>query len=160
MTDRQLVDSFESLTYPADDFHHREHVRLGWIYLRDHPLLEALARFAESLKRFATHHGAAGKYHETITFAFLFLIHERMQRMPAVVFDDFAEANADLFEWQPSILERYYRAETLASELARRTFVWPDGWSAAALPPLSDAPEARSARSESGGRAAALHVTP
>jgi len=32
------------------------------------------------------------------------------------------------------------------------------GWSAAALPPLSDAPEARSARSQSGGRAAALQA--
>ena len=31
------------------------------------------------------------------------------------------------------------------------------GWSAAALPPLSDAPQARSARRQSGGRAAALH---
>ena len=33
----------------------------------------------------------------------------------------------------------------------------PLGWSAAALPPLFHAPEARSARCQSGGRAAALH---
>jgi hypothetical protein len=60
-----------------------------------------------------------------VTFAFLFLIHERMQRHVAATFDDFAAANADLFAW-PSVLDRYYSAETLRSELARRTFVMPD----------------------------------
>lgn len=130
MTDREFVDAFESMAFPADDFHHREHVRLAWIYLREHPLLAALTRFAESLKRFAANAGAAGLYHETITFAFLFLIHERMQQASCESFDDFARANADLLTWKPSILDRYYRAETLKGELARRTFVMPDGLTA------------------------------
>lgn len=125
MTDRQFVDAFESLAYPPDDFHHREHVRLAWIYLHERPLLEALTRFVESLKRFAANAGAAGVYHETVTFAFLFLIHERMTE--SATFDEFAEANPDLFTWKPSILDRYYRAETLWSETARSTFVVPDG---------------------------------
>ena len=126
MNDREFVDAFESCTFPPDDFHHRDHVRLAWIYLRDHPLLEALTRFTASLRRFAAHAGSPGLYHETITYAFLFLIHERMQRGAADSFDHFAAANADLFAWKPSILERYYSAETLGSELARRTFVMPD----------------------------------
>ena len=125
MTDREFAEAFESLTFPADDFHHREHVRLAWIYLRDWQLLDALTRFSTSLKRFAANAGAAGVYHETITFAFLFLIHERMELAPAATFDAFAAANADLFAWKPSILDRYYRAETLQSERARRTFVMP-----------------------------------
>lgn len=126
MTDREFTAAFESCTLPPETFHHREHVRLAWIYLREAPLLEALTRFAESLKRFAAHAGSAGLYHETITFAFLFLIHERMQRTTAASFDAFAEENADLFAWKPSILDRYYSAETLQSEVARRTFVMPD----------------------------------
>lgn len=125
MTDAEFVAAFESCRFPPGDFHHREHVRLAWIYLNGRPLLEALTRFAESLRRFATNAGAAAKYHETVTFAFLFLIHERMQRQAAATFDDFAAANEDLFAW-PSILGRYYSAETLRSELARRTFVLPD----------------------------------
>ena len=28
--------------------------------------------------------------------------------------------------WEPSILDRYYRKETLSSEQARRVFVFPD----------------------------------
>lgn len=126
MSDAEFVDAFESCTFPADAFHHREHVRLAWIYLGQRPLVEALARFTASLKRFAAHNGAAGVYHETITFAFLFLIHERMQRSDAATFDEFTAENAELFAWKPSILDRYYRAETLRSELARRTFLMPD----------------------------------
>lgn len=123
MTDREFVAAFESGTLPPASFHHRDHVRLAWIYLHEEPLIRALARFTENLKRFA---GNSGLYHETITFAFLFLIHERMQRCEAATFEEFAIANEDLFAWKPSILDRYYSAETLGSDLARRTFVMPD----------------------------------
>ena len=126
MTDREFAESFEACTFPTDSFHHREHVRLGWIYLREHPLLDALQRFSASLKRFAISAGSPGLYHETITFAFLFLIHERLQVRTFDDFDEFAAANADLFEWKPSILDRYYTPGTLWSDLARRTFVMPD----------------------------------
>jgi hypothetical protein len=121
--DRELVVQFEACTLPPSRFHHRNHVRLAWLYLKEAPLLEALTRFRTSLQRYAASLGAAAKYHETITFAFLFLIHERMQRADAPTFDDFADANEDLFD---AILLRYYREETLGSELARRVFVWPD----------------------------------
>ena len=126
MTDSEFVAAFENLSYPPESFHHREHVRLAWIYLRHEPLLNALTRFAESLRRFAANAGAAAKYHETITFAFLFLIHERMQKAQVATFEEFAGANPDLVSWKPSILDRYYRPETLGSELARKTFVMPD----------------------------------
>lgn len=126
MTDTEFIKAFESCTFPPTAFHHRDHVRLAWIYLREWPLVEALARFTASIKRFAAHNGAAGLYHETITFAFLFLIHERMQRSEAATFEAFAAESPELFAWKPSILDRYYRPETLQSELARRTFVMPD----------------------------------
>jgi hypothetical protein len=122
-TDRELVTALEACTLPAGMFDHREHVRLAWLYLREQPLLEALPRFIASLKRYAGSLGATAKYHETITFAFLFLIHERMARRPATTFEAFADANADLFG---PILDRYYRKETLASDLARTTFLLPD----------------------------------
>jgi hypothetical protein len=121
--DRELVTLFESCTLPPSQFHHRNHVRLAWLYLTDAPLLEALTRFRTSLQRYAASLGATAKYHETITFAFLFLINERMQREAFESFDDFAGANAELFE---AILLRYYSEETLGSDLARRVFVMPD----------------------------------
>ena len=115
--------AIEACTLPAADFDHRQHVRLAWIYLSEEPVLEALARFVATLRHYATSLGAATKYHETINFAFLFLIHERMQRAAAPTFEEFAAANGDLFS---PILDRYYRPETLASPLAKATFVMPD----------------------------------
>jgi hypothetical protein len=49
-----------------------------------------------------------------------------MVRAEHATWESFAAANADLLTWQPSVLDRYYRPETLASDLARRAFVWPD----------------------------------
>ena len=125
MHDRDFVLAFENCTLPPELFKHRDHVRLAWVYLREHPPLEALTRFVTSLKRYATSLGAAGKYHETITWAFVFLVHERMQTTQASTFEEFAGANEDLLACKPT-LERYYRPETLESELAKRAFVMPD----------------------------------
>src|SRR5262249_41374605 len=80
MSDDDLVRAFEACAIGATEFHHADHVRLAWIYLRRCPLVEAIERFTVALKRFAAHHGVPGRYHETITWAYLLLVHERMQR--------------------------------------------------------------------------------
>lgn len=125
MTDQEFANAFEGCEIAGDNFHHRDHVRLAWVYLREMTLLDALKRFTESLKRFAIHNGVPNLYHETITWAYLLLIHERMERNPTVDFETFEVANPDLFAWKPSILDRYYDRETLDSDLARRTFLMP-----------------------------------
>ena len=122
MDDRDFIEAFESCTLPPDHFSHRAHVRLAFLYLRDGTLLDTLSRYSEGIRRYAGSLGAIAKYHETITWAYLFLIHERMQRAPSATFDEFAAANPDLFG---PILDRYYAKETLASELARKAFVLP-----------------------------------
>ena len=127
LDDRAFVEAFESCTLPAHRFHHRDHVRLAWLYLRGEEPARALARFAEGLKRFAAALGQSGLYHETITWAYLLLIRERMERQgDGASFEAFAARNPDLMTWRPSILASYYRDDTLASPLARRTFVMPD----------------------------------
>ena len=126
MNDRDFVAAIEGCAIAGSDFRHADHIRLAWIYLREHPLIEAIDRLTTSLKRFAAHHGAPEKYHETITWAYLLLIHERLQRGGAsATWDEFRAANADLFAWKPSILERYYATATLQSDVARRVFVLP-----------------------------------
>jgi hypothetical protein len=125
--DEKFIARFEDCTLPNTAFHHRDHVRLAWLYLRRAPLLEALTRFTEGLKRFAHANGHDGLYHETITWAYLFLVHQRIAAAPeGETWDEFAARNPDLMSWKPSILAGYYRDETLSSELARRVFVMPD----------------------------------
>ena len=126
LPDQAFVDAFFECTLPADQFHHADHLRLGWLLLRREPWPAALARFCAGLKRYAISLGQTGLYHETITVAYLLLIQERQAREGAASFEEFASKNADLLRWRPSVLDRYYRKETLDSDLARRTFVLPD----------------------------------
>ena len=127
MTDDELMQAFERGAVPADGFHHEQHVRAAWNYLKAHPLPEALARFCSALKGFAIAQGAPTLYHETITVSFVLLINERLDTPGAAEsWEAFASANADLLSWKPSILDRYYRKETLESAHARRVFVMPD----------------------------------
>jgi len=127
MTDEELVSCFEDGTVPPGGFHHAEHVRVAWWYARRHPWLVALDRFRVALRRFAEAQGKPGLYHETITTAFVVLVVERLDGDGADLdWESFAACNADLLVWKPSILDRYYRPETLASDRARRLFVLPD----------------------------------
>ena len=121
----EFIRQFETDSL-AGEFHHVDHVRLAFAYLSELPALEALERFAAALKRFATARGRATLYHETITHAYFFLIRERMARFPSASWESFARENADLLQWKPGILRRYYRESTLRSDLARSVFLFPD----------------------------------
>jgi hypothetical protein len=126
MTDEQLVAAFESTELSGDHFTHVNHVRVAWWYLQQASLPEALLRFSTALRRFAESKGAARKYHETITVAYMLMIAGRVADHPNWSWDQFAAANPDLFVRTPSPLAAFYTEETLKSERARTTFVMPD----------------------------------
>jgi hypothetical protein len=126
MTNDELIRDFEGGTLDAALFHHADHVRLAFAYLSAYTVLEALEKFANALKRFATVRGKPQLYHETITHAYFFLIRERMARTATSEWDEFARVNSDLLIWKNGILTRYYRESTLQSDLARAVFVFPD----------------------------------
>ena len=122
----ELLDRFIDTTLPSDQFHHQQHLQVAWMFVQKFGMPRALSEFTEALKRFADAKGATGLYHETITWAFLLLIAERQAKCGAASWDAFAAVNPDLLRWKPSILERYYSKDVLASDLARRTFLMPD----------------------------------
>jgi hypothetical protein len=128
MTDEQSIELFEQGLAPGGSFHHADHVRVAFAYLVRYPFLEALQRFSAALKRFAAAQGKPQLYNETITWAYLFLIREAIARSgQPQTWEEFAARNTDLLAWTGGgFLQRYYRPETLASELARNVFVFPD----------------------------------
>ena len=127
MTDQELIEQFEDGTLPIEGFHHREHVRTAFLYLTKYPVLEALQIFSRTLRRFAEARGKPQLYHQTITWAYIFLIQERMARAGSKQsWEEFARDNPDLLVWNDGILTRFYRSETLTSELARTVFLLPD----------------------------------
>jgi len=127
MTNQELITRFEGGSIPENDFHHVDHVRLAFAYLCGYPVLQALQRFCASLRQFAKAQGKENRYHETITWAYLLLIHERRARSAQPqTWEQFASANPDLLTWKNGILKRYYAEETLQSDVARKAFVFPD----------------------------------
>ena len=125
MTDEQLVAAFESTELPGDQFSHTEHVRVAWCYLQRSSLPDALMRFSTGLQRFATAKGASGKYHETVTVAWMLIVADRLSNARELAWEAFAAANPDLFS-HPSPVDLLYRPDTLASDRARYGFVMPD----------------------------------
>jgi hypothetical protein len=127
LEDEDFIAQFENCTLPGENFHHQDHVRLAWLYLCRYSLIDALIRFSEGLKRFAVSKGKASLYHETITIAYIFLIHERIKRSgTGQSWQEFADGNNDLMDWKNNVLKVFYREETLFSDFARNVFVFPD----------------------------------
>ena len=127
MTDPEWIQAFERCTLPNGSFHHAEHVKMAFLYLQKYEPLEALHCFASSLRRFAAAHGKPDLYNETITWSFLLIIRERIARADSPqTWAEFSSANADLLCWDENILKKYYRKETLSSDLAKRIFLFPD----------------------------------
>jgi len=105
-------------------FPHREHVRMAFEMLRRHDFVESALHYSHALRALTAKAGKPAKFHQTITVAFLSLVAERMQAQEQCNFDTFARANPDLLD--KSVLARFYSAERLSSEAARRTFLLPE----------------------------------
>jgi len=126
MTDEELIEQFEACTLPKEEFNHAAHVRTAWIYLCRYSVLEAIERFSAALKAYAASLGAAGLYHETVTWGYIFLIHERIARAAKEqTWEEFAVANKDLFRWKDGAFMEYYGEGVLSCDIARRVFVLP-----------------------------------
>ena len=120
----QLLLAFRSCNLPS--LSHEEHVRLAWMVSKDQPLLPALETLRQGLRAFAQAKGKPEIFHETITWAFTVMIHERIERgRDGAPWQEFISLNPDLCRGLVG-LEHYYHRETLESDLARRTFLLPD----------------------------------
>jgi hypothetical protein len=127
MRDDEILAGFENCMLAGASFHHADHVRVAFLYLCRYPALVAIEHFSASLQRFAAANGKPERYNETITWALLLLIRERMARAGGRPnWAEFAAGNADLLTWENNILKKYYWDETLSSNLAKTCFLFPD----------------------------------
>jgi hypothetical protein len=131
-TSAELIAALEACALTPAEFDHRAHVQAGFAYLQQHGYAGALTAMASALRAFARSIGKDGLYHETVTVAFLTLIHERMAEdlialglsdPQLLAWEPFARRHPDLFTG--NLLARYYSGEQLKSELAKRCFLLP-----------------------------------
>src|SRR5260221_13470455 len=67
LSDDDFVQAFLSGALTPPEFHHRDHLRLAWCLVRQRGVESATHTITAGIQTFATRHGQAGKYHETMT---------------------------------------------------------------------------------------------
>jgi len=124
-SDEDFLRAFEDLSFPVELFHHLEHVRVAWLYLRSSDVTRAAERMSAGIRRFANHHGATQKYHHTQTQAWMRLVAAALLETPeGYNFAQFLSDHPELTE--KSLLAKYYSNELLQSAAAREGWVEPD----------------------------------
>ncbi len=128
LDDDALLAAFESARMAPGDLRHAEHVRVAFLYLARHADFgEAAVRFRRALRRFAAAHGAADRYHETLTWAYLALINERAHGSSFASSAEFLRRHPELLDQQAGLLSRYYDVGAIArSARAKEVFVLPE----------------------------------
>jgi hypothetical protein len=128
MNDDEFLTAFEART--LEEFHHRDHIKVAYLYLRGYSLHEAIAKVRTGLQALAAAWGAPVDelekgYHETMTQAWVRVVHLTLS-------DCGVAASADAFcDQQPQLmqktrLELFYSRERLMTWEAKREFVEPD----------------------------------
>jgi hypothetical protein len=124
--DSGFRDAFERFEVPPGDFDHRAHVRLAYVYLCKLDPEQATVAMKQALLSFLGHLGVDnGKYHETITRAWVMAVSHFMESTePSSSFDEFILQAPTLLDKKAML--SHYSAEVLFSAEARSSFVEPD----------------------------------
>ena len=129
MTDDAFLEKFEACAWPLDQWHHREHIKVAYLYLRRYPFETALTRIREKIQ---AHNAAQGVpegptlgYHETMTQAWLRLVYVTLcEYGPAASADEFFDQHPQLS--QTKVLRLFYSRDLFVSPRAKTEFVPPD----------------------------------
>jgi hypothetical protein len=123
--DSEFRSAFEACSVAPSEFNHAAHVRLAYIYLVEGDTDSAVQRMRESLLAFLEHHGIPpGKFHETLTHAWVLAVRHFMNQSGSTSADDFIANNPELLDTR--IMLTHYSASVLFSADARESFVEPD----------------------------------
>jgi len=128
MNDEEFLAAFEACT--LKEFHHRDHIKIAYLYLRRDPLDEAITKVRAGLQAMAIAWKApVGElekgYHETMTQAWVRVVHGTLADCePAESADIFCDRQPQLM--QKTRLELFYSRERLMTWEAKRAWVEPD----------------------------------
>jgi hypothetical protein len=128
LPDDALLEAFQAARSGGGWFGHREHVRAAFLFLTREPDFGVAAvRFREALRRFAAAQGAAARFHETLTWAYLALINERAHGTSFANSSEFVARHPELLDQKSGALSRYYDVAAVARSVrARVLFLLPE----------------------------------
>jgi GNAT superfamily N-acetyltransferase len=127
--DERFLEQFENQEWPLAQWHHRQHIKVAYLYLQKYSLEEACQRIAKGICSY----NAANKivdtptsgYHETMTQAWVRLVDFAIKQYGmAKTADEFFDGHPEL--WQFKTLRLFYSRERFMSAEAKANFVEPD----------------------------------
>ena len=129
MDDETFLQQFETTAWPKAEWHHRQHIKVAYLYLRRYSLETASVKISERIKAYNQAHGVeeslSGGYHETMTQAWLRLVHFTLcEYGPAENADAFFEEHPELS--QKKTLRFFYTRERFMTLEAKAGFLEPD----------------------------------
>lgn len=126
IADIKFKDRFEAGEVKPSEFHHREHLKLVYVYLCENDVQTANDKMRSSLAKFLKDNNVpASKYHETLTFSWTQAVkHFIVQAGSPTSFDAFIAIDPRLLD--TNIMLTHYERGTLFSNKARLQFIQPD----------------------------------
>ncbi len=129
MNDADLLAAFENCSLPTEQWTHRAHIRVAYLYASNHNLESATDRMRASIKAYNkatdTPEAIDRGYHETMTQAFMHLVFmANAHTGPHASSDEFCETHPELLT--KKVLSDYYSRPLLMTWEAKAAFVQPD----------------------------------
>jgi hypothetical protein len=133
MDDAEFFRQFEDCALPFDQWTHRAHVKVAYLYLRQFPFGEALDHIRPRIKRYNAAHNVPEDlptrgYNETTTHALLHLIAAVMQAYekthPVQTADEFCDMHPQLMS--KHVLRFFYTPDRRMHPQTKTQFIEPD----------------------------------
>ena len=129
MSDDEFVQQFEARTFPFDQWHHRAHVKLAYLYLVRFGFDAASHKLRDGIRAYNAANHVPNEpmrgYHETVTMFWLRIIEMTVQEYgEKPTADEFFDFHPQLS--QKKINRLFYSAELFTSARAKSEFVEPD----------------------------------
>jgi hypothetical protein len=128
-SDQDFLRAFEDCTLPFEQWKHRAHIKVAYLYLCELPYEQALAKARTNIKRYNaatnTPETLERGYHETITVAWMKLVEFTVHEYgPAATAEEFLDAQEHLLNRKA--LRFFYTRDHLISWRAKAEWVEPD----------------------------------
>ena len=125
LADDEFIAAFEECRLPHGVFHHADHIRLAWLYVRKFGAAQAEQRLLAGIRKMALHAGAPQKFLHTTTVAWARLVAAAPKhRVANESFEQWIAKHPQLLN--KDALAEFYSTGVLESPEARSGWVDPD----------------------------------
>ena len=126
LSDNDFIAQFETFELPENWFTHEAHLRLAYILLKRHGVLQSIQKMCAQIKQFDHHFGDGTKYHHTITIAAIKTVNHFMLKSSSTniraLLQEFPQLKSNFF----GLLKCHYSPKILESNKSRVSYIEPD----------------------------------